>query len=518
MRIPTILIIMTLALNACSSPAVPNQTDSGIVPGAVPTADESGSVPVLVDEGIDVLSMDWDDRSIFKSNLIGSQHEDLKHLPDAPVYHINMQIDDDLVNISANQEVRFTNQEDIALEEVVFHLYPNILGGSLYFSKIQVGEMTISLAVQRADPILRIPLESPIQPGERATIKLDYTVTVPTEFDTNYGIFVFAENILALAHFYPTLAVYDENGWDDEIPPEQGDFTYADVSFFVVRVTAPADLVLAASGNAVDLGEVDGQQEVTFAAGPIRDFYLAASDSYETFSKTVGDVTINSYAPKDYRAGAIFAMDSVEKALLDFTEHYGPYPYTEFDIVSTATYAFGVEYPGITAIGLHIYDISDSKDGVPISVILESTIVHEFGHQYFYNLVGNDQLTEPWLDESLVQYVTWQYYKHQYGSGGEDGFAASLEERWNRVDREKIPVGMPVAAYEGKEYGAIVYGRGAFFFKELEKIMGTEGLTRLLQAYIKTYSWENASGDKFKKLAESHCFCDLTPLFEEWVY
>jgi len=32
------------------------------------------------------------------------------------------------------------------------------------------------------------------------------------------------------------------------------------------------------------------------------------------------------------------------------------------------------------------------------------------------------------------------------------------------------------------------------------------------------YVTDNDAGDEFKQLAESHCQCDLTALFEEWVY
>jgi len=399
----------------------------------------------------------------------------------------------------------------------VFHLYPNLLGGDLTISNLLVNQEPASPQYELNDTILRVPLPSPLAPGAHTFIRLEYTVTVPTEVDRNYGIFAFAENTLALAHFFPIVAVHEETGWDIEFPPENGDLTYADVSFYVVTVSAPEKLVLASSGTQVFRGETRTEQTVRYAAGPVRDFYLVGSKDYKVQSKVVGDVTINSYAPRDLQAGGVLAIETVERSLLDFNDRYGTYPYSEFDVVTISTYAYGVEYPGITAIGLHIFDLNGDKDGVPIAVYLESTVAHEFGHQYFYNMVGSDQLEEPWLDESLVQYITWQYYADQYGPEGASGFGGSLYERWNRVEMEEIPIGMPVASYEGKEYGAIVYGRGAFFFEELEKLMGVETFDEFLRDYVEMYKWENASGGSFKQLAEVHCACDLTPLFEEWV-
>ena len=114
MRKPNLLIIITLILNACSSPTVPTPRDDDSSAYVSPTADESDSISEQQEGEIDISSMDWGDRSIFKANLIASQHEVLEQLPGAPVYRIDMEIADDLVNISAHQEVRFTNQEEIA--------------------------------------------------------------------------------------------------------------------------------------------------------------------------------------------------------------------------------------------------------------------------------------------------------------------------------------------------------------------------------------------------------------------
>jgi aminopeptidase N len=200
-----------------------------------------------------------------------------------------------------------------------------------------------------------------------------------------------------------------------------------------------------------------------------------------------------------------------------FGTHYAPYPYTEFDIVATPTYALGIEYPGIIAITDRIYDLDDTLNGTPNEIVLETTVAHEAGHQWFYNLVGNDQLDEPWLDESLTQFVTWQYYADQYGRGGEAGFRDSLTGRWSRVNGEPIPIGLPVAEYEGVAYSAIVYGRGPLFFEALRERLGEENFETFLEDYVDTNSWGIGTGENMKALAEEHCSCNLTGLFDEWV-
>jgi aminopeptidase N len=140
------------------------------------------------------------------------------------------------------------------------------------------------------------------------------------------------------------------------------------------------------------------------------------------------------------------------------------------------------------------------------------------GHQWFYNLVGDDQLDDPWLDESLTQFVTLQYYADEYGANGEEGFRQSLEGRWASVGTADIPIGMPVAEYSGQEYSGIVYGRGPLFFVALREAMGEGAFDQFIKDYTETLSWHIATPETLKATAEEHCNCDLTTLFEEWVY
>ncbi len=463
-------------------------------------------------------SIPSDDRfSIFRDGLISSQQPSLERLAGASYYSIEWTIRDDIVTTDGVEEVRYTNQESVQLEEIHFRLLPNVLNGRMEVASVRVNDQPFEPVYELQNSLMRVPLYQPLQPGESADIKIEFSVTVPTELESNYGVLAYYDNVLTLAHSYPMIAVYDDEGWNAEIPPEQGDPTYADSSFFVVKVAAPGDLVLVGAGREVSRTENGSRQIVTYAAGPARDFYLAASPDYEVTSRTVGEVTFNSYAPKAMLAGAEMALDVAIEAFNIFGEQYTPYPYTEFDIISTPTYALGIEYPGIIAITDRIYDMSGTLSGNPNRIMMESTVAHEAGHQWFYNLVGNDQLDEPWLDESLTQFVTWEYFADRYGDSGASGFEQSLRGRWTRVENQAIPIGLPVAAYEGPAYSAIIYGRGAFFFEALRNEMGEKNFDAFLKDYVVSNSWGIGTGENMQGLAEHHCHCDLTALYEEWV-
>jgi aminopeptidase N len=197
-----------------------------------------------------------------------------------------------------------------------------------------------------------------------------------------------------------------------------------------------------------------------------------------------------------------------------FDERFGPYPFTELDLVSTPTSAYGIEYPGMLAIAVRLY--GPNSEYPP--AYLESTVAHEVAHQWFYSVVGNDQQGEPWLDEALAQYSTTAYYGDLYGPEAASGFRASLYERWQRVEDAPIPIGLSVGDYSAKEYGAIVYGRGPLFVEALADAMGQPAFDRFLRDYYQTHAWGVATTIGFHEQAEDWCGCDLDALFEEWVY
>jgi hypothetical protein len=148
--------------------------------------------------------------------------------------------------------------------------------------------------------------------------------------------------------------------------------TYFDASFYLLRVSAPVGQVVA---SGLLLAQDD--QARTFAAGPARDFYLAASEDFAVFSRRVGETTVNSYAISQRAGRAKLALDFAADALASFNQRFGPYPYTELDVVCTPMQASGIEYPGIVGISLDLYnpalDVSAPAGSAP-QALLDSPI------------------------------------------------------------------------------------------------------------------------------------------------
>jgi hypothetical protein len=441
----------------------------------------------------------------------------LNELLGATIYHMDVVISDNLTSVSGRQEVLYTNQEDTALDAVYYHLFPNLLGGSVDVSAVTVNQLPVSAELLNQNSILRVPLESPLPSGGQAVIQLEFLVDVPIEGGSNYGVFASIDGVAALAHFYPQIVVYDAEGWDTEIPSANADVSYGDSAYYLVRLTVPANQVLMTSGIITDNQSDGGSQVLTIASGPTRDFYIASSENYIVSTTTVGQTRVKSYGFPEFSERVEQARDYAVAAIESFNNRFGVYPFTEFEIGPTPNLALGVEYPGVVVLNGRIYDPDEAFGNTPSGFYLEGTTVHEVAHQWWYSIVGNDQPNAPWIDESLTQYSTYLYFVDQYGESGAEGYRESFVTRWNVLEQADIPIGMPAGNYEGSEYSAIVYGRGPLFFEALSDTMGESTFNEFIMDYYNTYQWGIVTGSELKSLAEQHCDCDLTPLFQEWV-
>jgi aminopeptidase N len=148
-----------------------------------------------------------------------------------------------------------------------------------------------------------------------------------------------------------------------------------------------------------------------------------------------------------------------------------------------------------------------------------SPTVHEVAHQWFYGLIGSDQLREPWLDEAAATYSEVLYEEGRHGSGRATGLLSEFRT-WLRVHPEvETPIGMPVAQYEGlSDYGLFVYLKGALFFDALRTELGDERFFAFLHEYYDRYAYGFADAAGFQAEAEDECGCDLDALFDLWVF
>jgi hypothetical protein len=496
-----------------NTPAPPTEA-----PEVVNTPDSTLDTPLPLPDP-ELFPTPWGNRSDFTANLVSSDQGVLAEDLSVSVYHLELTISSDYRRMMGREEVLYTNRETITLNEIVFRLYPNLLGGNATVSNLRVNGGEVSPILELEDTILRVPLAQPLAPGEAVVVSMSFDVEIPDNPEGNYGSFTFLDGTLALAHAYPMIAEYteEEGGWEAEIPAASGDIIYASSSYYRVRLTTPATAVVAASGIGVEESNDGTNRTVVYTAGPVRDFYIAMSENYVISEITVGETVVRSYTYSDPEIGEE-VLEQSAASLETFNDLIGNYPFTELEVAETPNLALGIEYPGVIVLTNRLYDPTTQTSSGNLAAVRESTVAHEVGHQWFYSTVGNDQLDEPWLDESLAQYITYRYFIAQYGPQASAGFLASLEGRWSGVGERPIPVGLPVSDYTPQEYGAIVYGRGPIFFINLEEVIGLETVDAFLKAYYANHKFGIAATETLKADLEAACGCDLTSEFEEWIY
>ncbi|MEZ4643171.1 MAG: hypothetical protein R3E31_10645 [Chloroflexota bacterium] len=451
-------------------------------------------------------AVNWDDTTPFAQGLVAGEQSILARLPQATVYHVDVHIRDDLRRVNGRQQIRYVNNTGQALDDVALRLLANLGDSQLTVANVLVNGRIAPPTVVNTSTI-SVKLPETLAPGAAVVLEMDFSLLVGRSRRTFDGALGLLNDVLGLAYWHPTVAAFADGDWLlDE--PVHGLASMGDKSYFLVRVTASSEQVLITSGVEVDrkptiVGD-DAQQEVTFAAGPVDLFYLTASERYQVvLSQTVGNTRINSYAYADYLLpDAQQALTEAAALLETYDARFGVFPFTELDLVGTPNLSFsraGVSYPGVSLLSLNSYLYG--KTGVDVAAGRQVTA------QWFGRIVGQQVLAEPWLALSLTEYVAL---------GEESGDAITMNVAAEKAPA--LPIGLPAAAYESGEFDYVMRERGTQFLGELETQLGADAFAALLRAYYQEFAWGGATAVAFQQLAEAQCACDLTPLFQEWVY
>ena len=503
-------LVPLLSLSACvdsfsPSPDVwatlpPTSTPSAPAPAPSPTATFSAPTPVPTPTFTPVPLPEVCLRQKFASDV------DACHT--ASVYDIRLVIDPDSAKVAGEQQVRYTNAEGQPLSDLYLRLFPNTpaYGGTMTVTRLLLNGSPISPVVELEGSALRLPLEPPLDAGQRLTLSMAFTVDVPTTSAAGHGLFSYVDGVMALPTVYPIIPVYDETGWNVEIAPMHGDDIYTDVSSYEVQVTAPSNLTLVASGACLHSG--DGAW--TCDAGPMRDFVLILGDRYERAGQLVEGVVVNSYFYREHGGAGQRALEVAADALVTFTDLFGEYPYAELDVVETPNRLGGMEYPGLVVVEDRLY----SGGGQ-----LEWLVAHEVAHQWWFGVVGSDQVDVPWLDEALTQYSTILYYERTYGVDRADAILQDFVQTHRslvRTGRDR-PAGLPAASYHPGVYWAVVYRKGALYFNALRETVGDEAFFDILRAYYHRHRYQIATSDSFLATVEEVTGDRFTDLYEQWI-
>ncbi|MHB1160791.1 MAG: M1 family metallopeptidase [Chloroflexota bacterium] len=415
-----------------------------------------------------------------------------------PHYDLQVSLDFNAATLDVVQETRLRNDTGMELPDLVFQVTPAYFDAfSLQSARVDGREV----AASQEGTALTLALDSPMAPGSVSVAELRYQVSVPA----GGGRFGRGSGILALGNWFPVLAVHQEE-WDRHQYVDVGDAFYTEVADFDVTVSSDVPVKIAASGPRL---RQEGNQQ-SFRAEGVRDFAMAISDRFQLRTRQTEGVQLLAYGPNAARLELY--LDEAARTLDWFSANLGPYPYPTFtvaEIHADPNVPTAQEYPAL----IFVYPALGA-DGGGTGSYSEYTVAHEVAHQWFYSLVGDDQVHDPWLDEALASYADLLFYRDQSPRSFDHYMGRTLAGYRSRVaagaDR---PVNTTIYDYPNDlPYFDIVYRKGAVFLDKLRELMGDDQFLALLRDYVQTYSGKIATPRAFLDMAYERVGPKFPPL------
>ena len=455
--------------------------------------------------------------ALYRLALNAANQNDLTLLDHPTRYNLTLTYTADPPTLTGSQDVVYFNRQTAPLNEIYFRLFANYpdYGGKITVANVSANGTPVTPSLEAKDTALRVPLAKPLAPNESVDLHLDFGVTIPRVSKSHYADFGVSDTVTSMPSVYPLIPGYAVKGWNIEVPPPYGDLVYADASLYAVTLTAPSAITVIASGTTIDARDNgNGTQTWKIVGAPMRDFDINLTTVLQKASDTVNGITVNSYYEPSDSDGGKNALRFATNALRVFQARFGAYPYTEFDVVETTIGALGIEYPGIIVLARTMYKDPRGAD------TLEFVTAHETSHQWWYGIVGDDQVNYPWVDESLAQYSEVIYAEDiRNKSAGQIIVRNFFGDAYNRAKAagRDAAVNQPVAAFTEESYGEIVYGKGPLFYDAIRKKMGDEKFLRWLKTYVERYRYKVAFPEDILKTAEEVCACSLREEYQQWI-
>jgi hypothetical protein len=437
----------------------------------------------------------------------------------ASVYVVDARLDAPAKTVAGDEQVLYTNRSTDTMSEIIFRVYANdeAANGSppVRISAVKVNRQSARQTLDGS--LLTVNLPAKLLPGKKADISFDFSEPIPpASTSVSRGIFGFGESIYDLGNFLPTIVMHSGGKWDTRSSPAHGDVMFYDCSYYEVSLEAPEGYTIASTGTRTSGGS-SGQ--ATYAAGPARDFEVQVSSAYRRASKQVGAVTVSSYYTGGHSRAGNEALDAGVAAMRTYSQHFGAYPYTSYNICEAPILDDGMEFTGQVQICSELYESPDD------SAELESCVAHETGHQWWALGVGSDSIGRAWQDESLTSYCEALYFL--WTASAED-FSTVLSEDMAGLYTDARAQGVPDAPMDltdsaftdDDQYTAVVYGKGAMMFDALRYQLGAQGFDKALADYYKRFSFLNATPEDMISAFKSNSPdpAGTEALFARWLH
>lgn len=387
--------------------------------------------------------------------------------------------------------------------------------------------------------------------GGKASISMNFSFKVPQKGMDRMGRLKVNDGwIYAFAQWYPKMAVFDDvEGWNVEPYLGAGEF-YLEYGDFDYKITVPYDHVVVGSGKLMNPKEVlskELQNRYAKAMQSDTTVYLIAPDEIKnttlTRPKQDGMITwhfqiknsrdvafatsktfiwdaakINLPSGKTILAQSVYPKESdgqeawsrsteYSKASIEhYSEMWFEFPYET--ATNVAADIGGMEYPGLnfcryTSKGEGLWGVTD----------------HEFGHNWFPMIVGNNERRYAWMDEGFNTFIN--HYSTLAFNEGEYSSNLNQTRRYNNYFQNENREGIdtyPDVANTGN-LGMVAYmkpGIGLIVLREY--ILGPERFDNAFRSYINTWAYKHPLPSDFFNHMENVAGENLSWYWKGWFY
>ena len=434
---------------------------------------------------------------------IETQNGETLHVPD---YIINLEINPYEQTVHGAQRVTFQNNFSYALDRVFLNLP---------FNAFSAEQMDITLATINLNPaefslegtLLTIYLEEELASGVVADIGLIFEATVPQTGHFTGG----NDHAMWFGNFIPTLAVQKGDQWHIHPHYPIGRPFFTASANFHVNITVPQGFVVIAPGAEARTETKYGittSAEVRLA----RDFAFALlSDVYNSRyvfmdnGMSIGIHYSNDFEDENHIDNILI---TAQTAFDYFAHRIGALPYQTFDIIE-------IQLP--MHISMKFPSMTFADEGLFRTPVIHNAIARDIGHQWFYNVVGNNPVTEPWLAHGLVDFLQLGLTMDEEDV---DRFMRGVHANLTRAtaNMEYTELFRGLGYYDSWLYfNRIQHQRGSLLFYSLWQRMGPEVFDDFVRSYYQRYAFSIAASDGLIVVAEEIYGASLEDFFYEWI-
>jgi hypothetical protein len=388
---------------------------------------------------------------------------------------------------------------------------------------------TASGSTGRPDPELsddetdaRVPLPREVAAGD--AIQLDVV------FDEKLPIVVertgYRGHYHMVGQWFPKVARLEHDGTWAHFPFHHLTEFYADYGTYDVTLDVPEAYTIGATGPVVEQRVANGRRIERHVQGDVHDFAWTAWDAWQVARETIDGVRVTLLYPRGFKRIAARELATLRFGLPYYSAHYGRYPYETLTVVhpqQDVSESGGMEYPTLITTG-------GAWLTPPGLLAPEIVTIHEMGHQWFYGLVGTNELAWPFLDEGLNQFAEQDAMAKWRGDASGLDLAglvvsdATVDAVGGNMAVHNEPVAQPANAFTtGADYGGLVYARTASIVETLRRVYGQEAVGRALGRYARRFRFQHPGPEQLLAVFDEVLGAEVastlrTALFEKgWV-